>query len=171
MPHLEQGEAFSFPKESAVECCLNGDPNHSCHEGGCAGDPLLWYHAVLQRARTVTLGQRMGRLGSVLGSLSPPRSAASPSKGSALSAVLPANSPACPLTHASIQSSSLGIPALWHISAWPQGAPCPSMAPALPPTPLSLCPALPAAHTVFLPADDADGHFHECDRHQRCGAR
>lgn len=64
-------------------------------------------------------------------SLSSP-SPASPSKGSALSAVLPANSPACPSTHTSIHSFPLGMtvsPREPHVPAWPQLSlplPCPS---------------------------------------------
>lgn len=138
MPHLEQGEAFSFPKESAVECCLNGDPNHSCHEGGCAGDPLLWYHAVLQRARTVTPGQRMGRLGSVLGSLSPPPVLPAPpraqlSQQCCQPTALPAHSPMHLSSHPPWASLPCGTsqhgPREPHVLAWPQLSlplPCPS---------------------------------------------
>lgn len=120
----------------------------------CWGSPALvpCRAAETYLARAVTPEQRLGQLAlcSVLGSLSTP-SAASPSKGSSLSAVLPANSPACPLTRTSIHSFSLGIPALWHISVWSQGAPCPSMAPALPSAPLSLCPALFQPTLCFFP--------------------
>lgn len=121
-----------------MECCLNGDPNHSCHEGGCAGDPLLWYHAVLQRARTVTPGQRMGRLGSVLGSLSPPPVLPAPpraqlSQQCCQPTALPAHSPMHLSSHPPWASLPCGTsqhgPREPHVLAWPQLSlplPCPS---------------------------------------------
>lgn len=145
-----------------MERCLNGDPDHSCHVGGCAGGP-----PALVPCREPPHQDSHPRQRLALSSVLSHPSAASPSKGSAVSAVLPANIlPAHPHTHLSVHPPWASLPCGTsqrgakrpHVLAWPQLSlplPCPS-APEL---------------AVFLPADDADGHFHERDRHQRCGAR
>lgn len=174
MPHLEQGEAFSFPKESAVECCSNGDPDHSCHVGGCAGDPLLWYHAMLQSPTLPEQSLQGGGWDSwpcaAIWAASAPQ-CCQPLRG-LISLSCAASQQPCLPTHPYIYPFTLpGHPCpVAHLSVAP-GSPMSYHGPSSPfcsPVPL---PSSVSAHTVFLPADDADGHFHECHRHQRCGAR
>lgn len=127
--------------QSAAERCSNGDPDRSCHAGGMwRGVPCpspACRAAVSHSARTVIPGQRLAGLntGSILGSLGSPR----PSwrcrslQGAQPPTCTASQQPCLPIHPSTDPSgSSPGMPALWHVSAWPQGAPCPSMAPALP---------------------------------------
>lgn len=71
LPHLQRGEAFGFPKESAAEWCSYGNPDQSCCAGRGVPCPRHVCHVVVSHhTTTVTPGQRLWGLnaGSVLSS-------------------------------------------------------------------------------------------------------
>lgn len=120
------------------------------------GDPLLWPHIPCcnepsqQDSDPRVRGLNMG---SILGS---PRTAC-PSQHCQPTICLPVHPSTCP-GHVAHLSMAPGSPMSQH------GPSSPFLLP-------SVKGALPGADIVFLPTDDADSHFHERDRHQRCGAR